>query len=406
MRVLKRNPWLASLGVLLVALAVFARAAWADVTADQSASILIFPKVIADGTRDTLIQISNTTNGVVFAHCIYVDASLETPSLPPGPDNRPRCQERDFFIRLTKQQPTIWRASTGRLLNLNDGTCTSNGCKCVTVNVDGLLRQNCPGLDPGPVPVAGSPFFQGELKCVQIDETNTPVSGNALKGEAIIEGPNGIISEYNAIGIVGKSVNGDGVLQLDNVEYNACPERLTLSHLTQGGNDPVLDEFGVSAPVETELTIAPCTENFVETGNPTQLTVTVFTWDEFESFASTTVNVDCWLNTRLTDIDSPTDPDSSIFSTAVRGSTVMKTVLLPNPAAGQGILALGEEFRVINGTRTGSAAMNVHVAGSRANGDTITLEPAGTCCQIGNPGNCTGQACFDDSDCGAGFECL
>ena len=57
--------------------------------------------MIANGTRDTVIQISNTSNSIVLAHCFYVDATLEDPSLPQGPLNPPRWQEIDFDIELT-----------------------------------------------------------------------------------------------------------------------------------------------------------------------------------------------------------------------------------------------------------------------------------------------------------------
>ena len=42
--------------------AVWGGVAQADVTVEEGVSILIFPKVIADGTRDTVIQITNISN--------------------------------------------------------------------------------------------------------------------------------------------------------------------------------------------------------------------------------------------------------------------------------------------------------------------------------------------------------
>ena len=61
-------------------LAFTARPAAARVTTEQSASILVFPKVIADGTRDTIIQITNTSNNMRHAHCFYVNGALTNPS--------------------------------------------------------------------------------------------------------------------------------------------------------------------------------------------------------------------------------------------------------------------------------------------------------------------------------------
>src|SRR5262245_49441846 len=100
MRVLKRNPWLAGLGVLLAMLVLSARTASADASTDRAGSIIAFPKVISDGTRDTLIQISNVLNQPVFAHCVYLDASFDIPNAPPSQNNQRRCVEHDFVITL------------------------------------------------------------------------------------------------------------------------------------------------------------------------------------------------------------------------------------------------------------------------------------------------------------------
>lgn len=40
----------------------------AQVTIERGASLLVFPKIIANGTRDTLVQISNASNSMVRAH--------------------------------------------------------------------------------------------------------------------------------------------------------------------------------------------------------------------------------------------------------------------------------------------------------------------------------------------------
>lgn len=401
MRVLKPIPWLVA---LLAVFTLSAGVASADVTTDQSASILVFPKVIADGTRDTLIQISNTSNGVVFAHCYYVNASLEDPTLPEGPDNGRRWQETDFIMRLTRQQPTIWRVSTGRAVNLGtSSTCTT---------VAGVSEQDCPGIDPGLVPTVYAPGapFEGELKCIQIMGDGNPVAGNALKGEATIEGASNLISTYNAIGIVGINGDVDGNLQLelDNNEYNACPRRLILPHLGQGiaSSDPGLDALGVTPPhrVDTELTIVPCSEAF-EAQEPTSLTVNIDVVDELELTQSVDgVDVECWFNRSLNTLRDPTGVLIEPSFSASR-STVLKTILRSSGGSGSGILAVAENFRVNNSTqaRTGSDAVNLLVEGLRADADTISLS-AGGVCSPGSP--IEGELCLADSDCGDGFECL
>ena len=74
-------------GVLLGVFA-FASVMRAEVSTDVSGSVLVYPKVIWTGPstnanidqrrqleRDTVIQISNTSNNMVHAHCFYVNAA-------------------------------------------------------------------------------------------------------------------------------------------------------------------------------------------------------------------------------------------------------------------------------------------------------------------------------------------
>ena len=77
----KGNPGLLGLGVLLAVLAVSGGFARADVTGDQPGSIIVFPKVIADGSRDTLITITNVRNMPTIVHCIYNNSPSGTCSL-------------------------------------------------------------------------------------------------------------------------------------------------------------------------------------------------------------------------------------------------------------------------------------------------------------------------------------
>ena len=97
--------WMASL------VAAGAVAARADVSVDEGATILMYPKVINAGGRDTIIQMTNSGNTLLHVHCYYTDARPRNPSAPPGPTNPPLWQEVDFFLWLTRQQPTAWVAS-------------------------------------------------------------------------------------------------------------------------------------------------------------------------------------------------------------------------------------------------------------------------------------------------------
>src|SRR5438552_2103638 len=106
MRMMKRNRGLWVLGAVAVGalgLAPVASAKSFDVSTEKSGSIIVFPKVVWDGTRDTIITISSTQNPMVHAVCFYINGAI------PG-----QCQATDFEIWLTKQQPTHWVASEGR----------------------------------------------------------------------------------------------------------------------------------------------------------------------------------------------------------------------------------------------------------------------------------------------------
>ncbi len=192
MRKVKWDAFLSGICGFAVALGVVAAGARADVTTEKGASILVFPRVQADGTYDTVIQIANTGNSMVHAHCFYVDAT------PAG-----TWQETDFWIWLTKQQPTHWLVSSGRQVDPLDG-----------------FFEDGSGFDPGHVPPMFD--FEGELKCVEVTESGEPMIGNHLKGEASIVVVNaeqgtgvadpgatrGDFGKYNAIGIRGNAEVG------------------------------------------------------------------------------------------------------------------------------------------------------------------------------------------------------
>ena len=412
MRVLKRNPWLAGLGALLAVMTMTARQSWADASTDRGGSIIAFPKVISDGTRDTLIQISNVLNNVVYAHCMYLDASAEVPGVPVGPTNPRRCQERDFTITLTRQQPTVWRVSTGRLLNNFDSLV--GGCEISSQF--GADRQSCPGIDPGNVINVGTDF-EGHLLCVVTDASGAPLGSDALKGEAIIEsviagGEDGLISAYNAISISQGTVgpDTDEVLNLDGQEYAQCPDALRFTHLAEGVADPVVP----SVEATTELTLMPCTIDYNTQARPA-VTLQFSIWDDTELQQSVTTVLDCWFNEDLSDIAASWNPvRSTTYQTRVRPSTgnrcrggdpaVEYTLCTDDSQCGggqclpsSGLLGVAETFRFDPATPTvltGSSAINLHAIGTRQS-DTIYLQTGieGTCAGGPNDGNpCTGQA--------------
>ncbi len=301
---------------VLASVLLFASVTQAEVSTDLSGTVLVFPKVVWTGTdpggRDTVISISNTSNQLVHAHCFYVNAQRT-------PQGVSLWQVTDFSIWLTRQQPTHWVASQGRFVNPFD-SCFGSIYSSGTANGYASDADLCDGagLDPGAIPPV-PPGFTGELKCVQVDASGIPFGGNNLKGEAVIRRTDGDVSKYNAIALLATDlVSDDNVLRLDNPlrnddegEVNSCPNSLFLDHFLDGTPDPVVSSLNSGecelgdCPVRTVLTLIPCTEDF-ENLIPGRVTVQFAITNEFEEPFSASTTVDCWLTTRLADIDAPT----------------------------------------------------------------------------------------------------
>jgi hypothetical protein len=430
MRVLKRNPWLTGLGTVLSLLGLWWGSARADATTDQLASVLFFPKVIADGTRDTLIQITNSTSMVQVVHCEYINGSGRcsvngnvcsvNADCPAGES----CEVvpgvtwnlSDFEFGLTRQQPFVWRASTGRKPNDPSDTFDPGECQA-----DGL-SQKCPGntdnITDAVSPTAAG--FRGQLVCYTTDGSGNPMGADAIHGEAMIETLGQTqISQYNAIGIVSLDPVTAGQIVMDGSEYNACPESLTLTHYADGAADVVA---GGASTVSTEITLVPCTID-IENARPTSVAAQFAIFDEFEnhfgSARSASVPFTCWYNNTLGRINTNFTVGtlgSSFAKTTVRpanglrcsnDSTIVCTDDTDCSASGNsgeftlcratsGILAVAEEFHNANDpgtTRVGVDAINLHFsAGNRGR------------CLVPNVG-LTDTNCISDGDCETGEVC-
>jgi len=378
MRMTMRNWWIAAAATALGTVAA-AGVASADLTTEKSGSIVVYPKVIGTSERDTLIQMMNTGNATAHAHCFYINASI-----------RGRWIETDFDIWLTKQQPTHWLARSGRTVNFFDA-----------FGSDGA------GFDPGlipPVPLG----FQGELRCVQVDESGAPLRANKLKGSAtLIRIADGDVSEYNAIAFPGNPNagvgNNDNVLDLDNTpghagDTNACPDTLTINTFSAGIDDPIVTELGDCAvsgdcPIETFLTLVPCAQD-LERLQQGKVTISIETFDEFETVLSTSITVDCWLNASLAD---------PIFAGVFKRDTLAVTARF-NPVPGNGgVIGVGEELRSDSdgGLDSAWAAYNLHIEGNRfdaARNVAGVLRTALTCAGGSN----AGDSCTDGAQCPGG----
>jgi hypothetical protein len=410
MRTVKLSAFLSGLCGVAVALGLLAVSAHADVTTERGASILAFPKVLANGDADTLIQIANTSNSMVHARCFYVNAA-------PNPfTGAPLWQVTDFSIWLTKQQPTHWQVSTGRFVDPTD-QCIVSG------HIEPWLCANA-GIDPGAVPPVPD-NFEGELKCVEVDVSDSPIGGNHLKGEATIKiGED--VSKYNAIGFEGTDLVGQtgNQLRLDQPlgvqdpvgQYNACPDQLLLNHITEGSTDPVILAAGMgglcsigSAPCEedadcgdaggtcengprildgtgnlalrsatlTDLTLVPCTQDF-ENSIPSSVTVQFRVYNEFEQLLTTSTTVDCWSDFFLYEVTSPNNPENSQFSRGIVGTTYAQTRIIPNKDGGA-VIGVAGVLRADSASRVTRSALNLHMVGDHLTGtdgaivDMITL---------------------------------
>lgn len=452
MRVQKRGQWLRSLGVALAAIVLWGAQAQGQacegyVSDDKPGSVAIWPKVIADGTRDTLITLTNTRNELAFAHCEYVQALGICSTTEPlqfciprassgSPDDCPgtdvcveQWQSADFEVVLTRQQPTMWRVSTGRVWN----PFLVDNSPPVNCNLTGGLPplQQCPGLfTVGLVPPAPDQPFRGELKCIQVATDGSALTSNALKGEAVIEAlgvvdtpfenSKGQISKYNSINVEGCNPPAiDDLIRLNGVEYAACPEAVEVSHYMRNQADIVAGGLGATCTgsgcqVNTEITVIPCRQDFVINDDPepgansgTAFVAAMLYTDEFEFTPSVDEPAQCWFNFDLRDFGFAST--SSFQRTRIIPSGSNRCILgnfnavCANDAAcgpggvcapTTGVLAIVEEFHTSDAP-TGPAFIGT----AASNGYAVDLNNDG---RLGRAGRCRGQltrVCTANSQC-------
>lgn len=356
-------------------------------TVERPSSVLIFPKVVRQGpsSRTTTIQITNTSNMLVQAHCFYVNGSEL--------NGVPLWQITDFTISLTRQQPTSWDVTEGRPVDPTD-------------------EQT--GLDPGTVPPV-APGFAGGLVCVQVNVDGMPTDANSLKGEATLAETGDAeqlltVGKYNAVGIQGIDNDGDNVLRLDNVEYAACPGGAYLNFVPDGAQDDIINELG-NAPsaVSTTLALIPCAMDF-ENLLPGHTVASFQFRDEFEVGPSLTpVDIECWTPFQLA--DAPVTPATSSTYWHARITTEE-----PAPGAG-GFVGVANVQRVGANGAVASSITNLHFLGNRetgfcsTSGDECTTDAdctgqAGDVCRRNLGARCSvdGDICLTDEDCEDGAD--
>lgn len=402
-----------------------AGAASAQTSSDESAAILVWPKVVYDSTgtlfgepTDTLLNISSTASASLKqAHCFMVNATshcnggsgsgnacLDSADCGGGVCE-PGWNEIDFNIFITQEQPLAWLASEGMSRNdlpiAGPGQCSNNpGIICLSdVQCGGGTCLIGPGgqnnLGTGIPPVPEDPFI-GSLTCIQYDPTqNPPVpdqspSTNALIGEGTIfttasaEPVDG--AKYNAVGFLATADAGadtDNVLELGTpaevggaatADYTGCAGSLIVNHYFDGATDPV-STGGTSSnngETSTSLTLVPCGNNLL-TQEPGSVVAQFLVFNEFEQRFSASTRVDCVYDSPISNIDTPNN-DRSIWSTGVSGTLTGQTRVqgVGNADTGTGLTGVAV-LNIETESGSTSAAYSLDQVGTTANGDLLTI---------------------------------
>ena len=320
---------------------------------------------------------------------------------------------------------------------LDDSRATRTGesnaqSRVVPVPEDPFIGElKCIATDENLLPVARN-VLKGEAVIGRLDVTDSKVTAVDVAG-------------YNALGIpavIGHN-NRDNTLVLGGprepdgqfvreVEYEGCPNILILDHFADGGVDPLIPnlcredvctisgnpcaddrecenrcemdvctisqtpcEHNVEcsplagrARVATDLTLVPCTQDF-RTQAPEDLETAVqfLVFSEFEQRFSTSVRINCFYESRLSNIETAQN-ERSIFSAGVLGTltgqTRIRGVDEGRPDRGNTFVGIAEVFRCTGPdfplcglTRPygliSSATVNLHFQGTRAVSDFIYL---------------------------------
>jgi hypothetical protein len=385
----------------------------ATTTSDDAAAILVWPKIVADDVgvcvssnpeesgrscgdvecvsplgayckvKDTLVQMANLNPAQqAAAHCFYINANshctntgsvcVTSADCADGPYLgvcRAGWSELDFDVRLTPNQPLVWRALEGLR------------------GSDLPMRGNA-GTSVPPVPE--TPFI-GELKCIQVDPTSGErlpavcAAGdcpNDLVGEAAIEeigiGVGSVDPKwYNAVGIQNVGSNdGNNEMSLNfsptgGGEYEPCPGVLVLNHMFDGAIDPISDAY----PAHTELTLVSCSEDLLRQ-ICTPVTAQFLVYNEFEQRFSTSIQVPCLIDSPITRIDT-SQPLRSIFAAGVSGTVAGQTRIqgVNGGLLGVAVLNFGPSPYLITEepALTAGAAYNLNQVGGNRAADSIVI---------------------------------
>lgn len=207
-----------------------------------ASALIIFPYIVAEGDRDTRVQLLNLSNRDIRVNCFYVRDAGE----PFG------CLEIGFVVGLTPQQPLSWMASEGA---------------------------------NNPLTFSAVPPFTGvgELKCAVMPDVPDLAAHNALQGRAaVFDSLSGDTVGYGSVGFQ-RLIPGafPGAVSLDGFTYDECPERLHFQVLTRPSGGP-----------SSSLVLTPCEQDLL-TQTPTTTVVQMQIVNEFEQVFSSSTRFTC-----------------------------------------------------------------------------------------------------------------
>lgn len=311
------------------ALALFTATAGAQTSSERGAAVLIFPKVVADASADTMLQLTNLSAVRIGVFCSYVD----------GTDG---WAATSFTLRLEPSQPLSWAAAAGR--DAGDDNA----------------------IPPAP---AG---LRGELLCVETDTAGAPAGDNRMVGQAtVVALADADAFSYAAVGLHGSGFNdGDDVLCIGGEvsdacfigpEYDPCPAEWLITHAAEGAGQAQGD-----GTVHTRFAIAPCSQN-VRDAEPATVAIEIAVTNAFAQRFTGSAEVTCWADLSLGDVAD------GLFERATVGSDVVQTTLTPAAGSGGFALAVEAEYRDGGGTVQARAGIAPLPRGAGDGGDLIVL---------------------------------
>jgi len=271
-------------------------------------AFLIYPLIRTSATQETLVEIMNLTAATVTVHCTYTRATFSGQTVS--------CNETDFYVNLTAQQPVAWKARTGS---------NGNGAR------------------------VAPPFLgEGTLNCVVQARGSDLNSHNALQGRAILS-QSGQTVGYDASAFRRLSAGPfSGVIELDGVHYEQCPDRLHFNALSsQPGSD-------------SEMVLVPCSHDF-ENGHPGSSVIQYAVINEFEQQFSASTPVKCFDRRNFSTISalrkSSTGTDTLHVVVRPVGDPVVGLVLDKFAVPGSGALSVSSNNPYFEGGRSATVTL-------------------------------------------------